>query len=183
MKKLLLVSFFAVFFVIARVYSQTEKGNFLLGGTASTGFNFNETNTGFNFGAYPNLGYFVANKFALGMVFNLSYQNYHYENSSNSISTGYGISPFLCFYFATQEKTSLFIPICFGISNYSSKITNYPTNSYNSINGETGLGFAYFMNPSIALETALYYSFNKIENEDPTSKIQLRLGFQIHLKK
>jgi hypothetical protein len=90
MKKILLVAAFIVAGFIS-ANAQTEKGTLLLGGDVS--FQTSDGNSLFT--ARPNVGFFVANNFAIGGQFTLF---------AGDGFTSWAVGPFVRGYFAGSEK-------------------------------------------------------------------------------
>ncbi len=146
----------------------------MLGGGASTDLSFQSDNNLFSVTISPDMGYFLADNLALGAGIPLllrTEENYRY--------VGYGITPFIRYYFGPPSGFMFFLTGAFGISGWSSKYDD-TTNSSSSITGSAGVGGTYFLNESIGLEAILGYTYNKIKDYDPTSDISLSLGFQIY---
>src|ERR1700710_1032719 len=75
--------------IAGQLFAQTEKGNFLVGGTA--GFQTNSTNTTIAFS--PNVGYFVKNNLAVGASSTLSSVKEDFLKT-----TTFNIGPFARYY-------------------------------------------------------------------------------------
>lgn len=138
--------------------AQTSKGTYLLGGGAG----FNSTKGATTWNVSPNAGYFVIDNLAVGANLDVKDQN-------TAAGTTFGVGPFVRYYFVSLGKAKVF-----GNANYAYD----GVNKSNSVGAAAGL--AYFLNQSIALETALGYTNNTTAK---TSNIGLNVGFQIHFKK
>lgn len=154
-------------------YGQPEKGTYMLGGGASTGYTFTSGNNPFYMSLSPNLGYFFTNNLAIGASLPLSL--YIQEDYT---SLNYGFAPFFRYYFGQTSAIMYFFTGSFGISGYSSKYDDTSSSS-SGIAGKAGVGGTYFLNESIGLEAILGYTYSKREESDATSNIALSLGFQI----
>lgn len=179
MNKIILIAAFIVCFVASQSFAQTEKGNWLLGGSAS--FNTNTNSASYTIiQLSPLIGGFVANKFAVGASIPLSY----YKDSYRRISS-LGLMPFVRYYFATTEKSSLFGHAAFGIETatikYSSGSPYVGEQNNNSTSGIVGLGYTYFLNKSIGVEGLLNYNWSNADYN--VSSIGLNIGFQIYFGK
>ena len=107
----------AACFIIKNANSQITKGNWLVGGTASFSSQFEKASTfnahGIQIRLSPDIGYFIADKFAIGLMPSFAYDKIKYS-SSNAISHQLSIGPFLRYYFLKPEKIVNF----FGESAY-----------------------------------------------------------------
>jgi len=162
-----LITFFTFF---NHGFSQTEKGTVLLGGSASYLSVDDESLININ----PNIGYFVANKFVMGL-------NANYINSDGSNILGLG--PYVRGYFLTTEKGSIFAQGGYNYLRFSSGNTTESENGYS-----LGLGYAVFLNSSIALELSgnyVKYEFNNnsFYSLSDSGIFSFSVGFQIHFKR
>lgn len=171
MKNFTITLLLSFFILVNYGFSQTEKGTVLLGGSASYLSVDDESLININ----PNIGYFVANKFVVGL-------NANYINSDGADILGLG--PYVRGYFLTNEKGSIFAQ---GGYNY---IRVGDNNSSQSENGYSlGIGYAVFLNSSIALEFSgnyAKYEFSKssdLFSFSDSGILSFNVGFQIHFKK
>ncbi len=164
-------TFLAIFlFLIACTASaQIQKGTWMIGGDISTGLNFSEQETDFDFllnVGTPPTAYFLSDRFALG-------GNLFFASIANEgFGTAYGIGPLLRYYFkpgANQLKwfSELNTLLLAG--------SNVNTTFQIAISG----GFNYFLNSSVALETKL--GINMLYNDEPSFIIPLQAGLQFFL--
>ncbi len=184
MKKIQLILLFLMINWLS-AFGQIQKGNFLIGGTGSFMkqhvTNVSEINTIASL--QPNFGYFVGDNFSIGIQLPLNYRRY-----GNLISTGFGISPMLRFYFAKNEKSAFFIPLTAGVGNNNYKTYGSSSKTiYTNYTETFGLGFVYFIQPNIGLETALSYYFqqsknNIMANSNSSARgVNFNVGFQIYM--
>lgn len=120
------------------------------------------------------MAYFFKDKFAIGS--SISYLNSFTEgNSINSEDMNLSINPFIRYYFLNIERPyNVFIE-----PSYSRFISKSLGN-----NGGYGLktGFVYFLNSSVAFESAIKYS--RISSDELNrNNIYFGFGLQIHLIK
>ena len=157
---------------VASVNAQTEKGTYLLGGGAT----FQTTDGESYFSLNPNVGYFVANNFAVGARANLVF-----VDDANS----YSIGPFARYYFGgksagttsgTTASSSTVGGKFFGQAGLN---VGGGKNSDTELGVGLGVGYAFFLNKSIALETAAYYD----KNGERKGTFTVGVGFQIHLSR
>lgn len=164
---------FLILFVLMAGYSfgQTEKGNFLVGGTA--GFQSSSTNTTIAFS--PNVGYFVKNNFAIGASSTLSSVKEDFQKI-----TTFNIGPFARYYVG-HSNFKPFGLLQLGYLSYTVKELDTPP-SKSSIDGfgfTIGVGGAAFISRDVAFETILGYNSQRYATADPVNNISLSLGFQI----
>ena len=160
----------------------------MLGGDASY---INETNTingpsgqsqtthGSTLNLSPTVGYFIRDRFSLGIK--MGYQHYRNVNQ-NSVdqSSVFGLGPFVRYYFLPIDKS---INI-FGQLDYSYSTSNPPTPSVKVNIYSLALGTVIFLNSSVGVEFAVSYSLdNTIQYSSQSKSVQLNLGIQYYLEK
>jgi hypothetical protein len=161
--------------------SQITKGNWMVGGDAnytnSKVVNTNDEIIGSanSIRIFPNIGYFIYDKFALGIN---GLFNYGKDNGSDS-SIGFGAGPFARYYFLnTENRINLLAEANY--SYYSSRTNGFVTDSGSSYRFKTGP--VIYFNSSVAMEMSIIYLSEKTSNF--TAKyFTVGLGFQIHLEK
>lgn len=145
-----------------------------MGGIGSAG-TFNDTN---DFGVNskgtfifinPNIGYFILDKFAIGLTGQIS--------TRTNIIPGYQLGTFAKYYFLKDDRViNIFSEI-----SYNS-VFSEADYVYNTIKLKTGT--AIFLNNSVALEVSInYYKGNSKLAGNNASNVYLGVGFQIHLEK
>ena len=168
--------------------AQLTKGNWLVGGSGSysadkqvsegAGINIKSTSVVIT----PNVGYFLINKFAVGMNLGFGVNKLRSLNIPTSSITNYYAGPFLKYYLLQEDKlVNLFV---YGNYNYglsrgknSGRVDKSSGYTY-SVSG----GPAIFFNNTAALELSIgWYHSRSIEDKVYTNSIKLGLGFQIHL--
>jgi len=171
-------------FVCSVAQGQITKGNWLAGGNAyysSTRYNFpDETWTRTtDLDLLPNLGFFVADHFAVGLK--LGYKRYATTTNHNLVAKDhtYKLGPFLRYYFFPNDKQiNLLVE---GAYQYSVTKTNAITVEVNDFSFAGGPVF--YFNSAVGLELQLRYSTTRYPNHDPlVNNIRLGLGLQVHLK-
>ena len=170
--------------------AQITKGNWLVGGNFkfynSTSENisndFTTTNTGLGFNFSSDLGYFIKDKFAIGLVPTFGYGN---PGGSGNSGYGFGIGPFARYYFLNPEKTvNIFSHLEYQFGNgYRQGEKASETQNFN-----IKAGPAIFFNNSVAMEITLEYAYGKVtsflgnDSESKFNHFNIGIGFQIHLE-
>ena len=183
--------FFLVLSASLTLNAQITQGNWLVGGnfkfynanSESTSGDFNTTSRGLGFDLSTDLGYFIRDKFAVGIVPTVGYGNP--EGSGNS-GYGFGIGPFVRYYFLKPEKTlNFFSHLEYQFNQgYRQGLKSTESQKFN-----IKAGPAIFFNNSVAMEITLEYaygsvtSFSGIGSESTFNDFNLGIGFQIHLEK
>lgn len=177
--------FITALFSFVTSNAQITKGNWMVGGTGNFESNNIETNikssnststqTDKGLLLQPNVGYFLFDKFAVGLSPNLSIS---YTNE-NKTTTRYAFGGFARYYLLKPEK----------IINIVTQI-EYLYSPAQSNGSVENLGFkagpALFFNESVALELTLNYKITNFDSDFSSSKwktFNIGIGFQIHLKK
>jgi hypothetical protein len=163
-------------------YGQLSKGVWLFGGNASfSSLNNSSTVTvqykQTNIQITPVVGYFLADKFAVGLCPSLIYGS----NTVASTSTTLAIGPFTRYYFLNSEN--IFNLFAEGSYLYGS-ITNKGQASSNSNTFSISGGPVLYFNSSVALEFTLGYSMQKAVGFTGTNnEIRFGIGFKFNLEK
>jgi hypothetical protein len=150
-----------ILFTIDYSYSQTSKGIFLLGGSTSMTF---DSDGEYDLSIYPDLGYFIGDDFCVGAAVPLIF----YKNEFSS-SYYIGISPFLRYYFGENDRSRFY-----GLGRVNFKISeNLTIGNYGLV--DLGLGYVWFINKSIGLETEIICNLS-------SEKVSVGafIGFQIY---
>lgn len=161
MKKLILL-FTIVVALVLNADAQTEKGKWILGGTAA----YESAKRGADpkasqyLSIIPNIGYFVSDNFALGTGI-----GYSYQKTGFAIPTGQNdavvINPFGRYYVSLSDQFKFFgqasVPLEFGTvkSVDVSGDTGVKTGSSTLIGVVLSPGFAFFPTKKIGVELAL----------------------------
>jgi outer membrane protein len=180
MKKLILMSIL-MFILSISSYGQVEKGNFLLGGTGSVVFRKINGVSGKIITLSPSIGYFVTDKIATGATLPIVRISAKYA-SDEEISSAVGIAPFVRYYFTNKGKSAFFGLASLGIikGNESATGSYTYTDESSATTAQAGIGFTYFLNQNVGLETILGYTRLKYEGLDARSNVNLSIGFQIY---
>ncbi len=152
--------------------AQTEKGDWLLGGTA--GFRTNKNNNDFNFS--PNSGYFFLKKFAAGANLQINF-----SKAGTLKNSTFGIGPFARYYFGNAN----FRPFTVTQLNFltaTSKANNIK-NTTNGVGWLLGLGGAAFLNENVAFEGIAGFNYTKFKNASSNTGFSMNFGFQVYINK
>lgn len=173
--------FFATLLFTMTASAQITKGNWMVGGdgyftnskaTNSTGVLGSSNGVGIS----PNIGYFFADKLAVGVRASFNYG----KASGGPSSIGFGGSPFVRYYFLKPEKSvNVFVDANYGYT--VSKTEGRDSETSRAYNLKAG-PVVYF-NSSVGLELTLNYSKSFNPNDFVYQNFYAALGFQIHLKK
>lgn len=150
-----------------------KAGNWMVGGSiGNIGYSFEAES--FNIQLMPRAGYFISDGIAIGAQANLGLKTV----SGADNEWGYGIAPFVRYYFPEGASSSgrFFGQGDIGIGG-SSAGDNV------SLNLGANVGYAHFITNTVALEATLGYNYSKanINAGDKASGLGVGLGFQIYL--
>lgn len=191
------------------IYSQTEKGTIMFGGSGSAWSskdeiilpdnNFIFRNSGIL--VHPNASYFFLDDLAIGIAtrLGLSYSKIP-SNPPLERTVNFALGPQIRYYFPIQ-RLAIFPQLQYLIGQEYNRneilnpITNlYETERTNSTNGNfhMGIGVAYFITKSISVEGLFSYNTYKILNETPPNgqvpftdprhfSLNFNLGMQLYL--
>ena len=185
MKKLFIkLTLSTIFLMSFESYSQITEGNWMLGGSGSfRTFNRENLETRNNsrytfLEISPNVGYFLKDKFVIGAK-----PTFYYNPFEGAYNLGYGIGPFVKYYFLKPEKIlNVFAESSYSfIENHNSNNVTYNKSSTRTF--EIGAGTVIFFNNSVGLELGIKYKNSNINSLAIENGIQVNLGFQVHLEK
>lgn len=164
------------------VSAQTDKGRYLVGGSADISDEFNAGTTNFNFSVGPAFAVFVVKGFAIGGQYSITLADENEPGPTPSIfSVQTFVGPYLKYYLGKKQLKG-FASFTGGYSSY----TALGGGSVISLNGFalTGkLGMAYFFNNYISLETAGYITAQGYQTLYPATRVGLSIGFFTFLDK
>ncbi|MFD0990368.1 hypothetical protein ACFQ1R_09690 [Mariniflexile jejuense] len=179
--KTLTLFFFLVFAIATTLNAQITQGNWMVGGSGNfynseiKGENGESLGSSHGIGLYPNIGYFFTNQFAGGLNANFNYG----KPSGGPSNIGFGMGPFIRYYFLNPEKR---INV-FADANYNyyySKTKNFSVS--NGRNYRFKAGPVIYFNSSVGLELTLDYSSTEFDTHT-SNDFRFALGLQIHLEK
>lgn len=162
-------------------HAQLQKGNVLVGGDLA---NFNiglEKNAGFSITLDPKAAWFINGNTAVGAYASLGISK---ANKNSATVTSYAVGP-LARYYVTDPKVTLLQHGRFffeGNIGVEGRNVSDGGGSTNGLGFGVGPGYAYFITPSIGLETLLKYNgLTGFGDEGYQSNLNFNVGFQIYL--
>lgn len=180
MKKL---SVALLIFITVSAFPQVQKpisrGNILLGGNGSFGFNrqktsLNTESKSFRYSINPTVGYFIIENLVIGFS-----GGYSFERYSDSKYYGFSLGPIVRYY----SKPGPFVKAETLFGNYHGNNTG----STSSFSFSTGVGYALFINSKIALEPCIVYRYDFFKTygqysfRNYTNGVYIEIGFSIFL--
>lgn len=173
-----------------QVFSQTEKGNLLVGGSTSLTHTDNGVSHTSSFSFSPNVSYLLARNFAAGVMLNIDGSSSKsdvsdFKSETNALSAG----PTIRYYFPVADKFYVFPELDLLFGNSNSKVTLAPgvegTSKFSQTIFRAGAGGSYFIAKNVGFEGYLYYQ-NSSTKADPGSSgssgsINFRIGLQIYI--
>ncbi|WP_419801792.1 hypothetical protein [Mucilaginibacter sp.] len=180
MKKITLAAF-ALFTFIFSANAQIQKGNVLIGADLANLQLGLDQPTSFSVSLAPKAAWFIQDNVALGAYGNLGLTTV----KGNGTTTSYGIGALGRYYGGKAsapeiiKHTRLFLEANVGING-----VNLPANggSTNGLGLGIGPGVAYFITPSIGLETLLKYNgIVGFGSSAYANNVSLNFGFQVYL--
>ncbi len=169
MKKLTLIALLSFF---GTANAQTEKGNWIVSGATSLGFNSNKiTNKSGDvsvdgqktttFNVKPAIGYFVIDNLSVGIDLGYEVQKYDeylgFEQKTKVTASTFSVLPSATYYFKTDSKAFPYVGAGAGYALNNSKTTITAPYKTNFFQWKAKAGLAYFITPSIAVDLGLSY--------------------------
>ena len=169
----ILCSFLAFVLFATVAIAQTDKGDWLVGGSMT--INTTKGNSEFTF--LPSGGYFFANNFAAGAQVQLSF-----SKQEDTKYSAFSVGPFARYYINLKESAlKPFFHADFNVGSTGVKVPGFDKTTTTTTSFFIGAGAAYFINSNVALEALAGYNRIKIETYDPSNGFRFRIGFQVHL--
>ncbi|MDB5135569.1 MAG: hypothetical protein JWP37_2172 [Mucilaginibacter sp.] len=179
MKKLILIIVLLSGVMAFKASAQIQQGNVLVGGNfANMNLGLNNPHV-FSLDITPKAAWFIKDNIALGGYVNLGIATAKGSNTT----TSYGVGA-LGRYYTGQDVEVLRHGRFFGEATIGVGGVNVSDGggNTNGLNFSVGPGFAYFITPSIGLETLLKYNgLGGFGDQGFQSSLNLSFGFQIYL--
>ena len=189
MKKALLSTLVALI-LHSTLHAQLTKSSWMIGG--SLGFSSQTTPNpigNYNYtliSIAPKAGYFLIDRLAAGLTLNTSFSTSHYDNTAINPNTYhdnvYGVGPFVRYYFLPAQKMANILLEVSDQYNWIS-VTQEANSHLNSYGFAAGPAF--FLNPSVALECTLGYTWNKgggsVNAQLDSHAFKTAIGLQVYL--
>jgi len=179
MKKHIIIAVIAITFAGLKANAQIQQGNVLVGGNfANLDLGLNDPKV-FSLDITPKAAWFIQDNVALGGYLNFDLQT----AKGSSTTTGYGIGA-LGRYYTGKDVEVLRHGRFFGEATvgFGGENVSDGGGNTNGIEFSVGPGFAYFITPSIGLETLLkYQGLGGFGDQGYQSNLNLSFGFQIYL--
>ena len=183
----ILVLCFVFSFSYSYTSGQITQKNWLVGGNGS----YSSTKAQNSSGSYinrhleldPNMGYFFADKIAGGVRAKLILDRYIWSSDSESDSKAesLGLGPFLRYYLLPVDK----IFNLFTEANYTYNFVGFSSQHPSKSNAFGFMaGAVFFLNYNVGIEfTSGYTIITTMQSHTKQHRIQVGLGFQIHLER
>ena len=205
--KTILVPIFVIG-IAQSVFSQVEKGSFLVGG--SMGFSSSKTKGTYStnpqsydfktlsFSSSPNASYFIVKGLALGVTPSYSYSKQSQTSTPDTKSHSLSIGPLARYYF-TFERWAVFAHANYNLSWQTTWVNYYDIdfqtfqniklkNKFTSL--KAGVGVTYFPNSNVGIEGLIFYQQNNLDydkayyiSSSNTPSINFNIGLQFYLSK
>ncbi len=170
--------------------AQLREGNYMVGGSiGSTGVDFLNPGTRFDFNLNPKVGKFVSDNFVLGASLDLGFGlTTGATNAGKTTTLSYGIYPFLRYFFRDEVEGKVpsrvvpYVELGAGFGGVNSRIENSGISATTTSNGlllNAQPGLAFILNQTVAMDLGLRYQY--IGGDITTNRLGLQLGFQIFL--
>lgn len=150
-----------------------EKGTVLTNGSIS----FFAGDGTSQFSLNPTIGFFVANNFTIGGALALNASKVG-EVKNNS----FGIGPFARYYFG-KTSTKPFAVTEFNFLTNTAKSANGSEVKSNGTSFLFGIGFAAFVNETVAIEGLTGYNYTNFNTSEGTGGFALRFGFGLYFNR
>jgi hypothetical protein len=172
--------------------AQTEKGRYLIGGSADLSESILNTTTTFNLGLAPTFGVFLFKNFVVGGTYSFSVSSvrtYNKNNQSHTTTTTIQptVGPSLKYYIGKKALKgvaminagyTVYTQLKSSTNSSGTSITNYDGFSVRGL-----VGSAYFFNNYVSMESGLYLSASGFKGQLPTSRFGFSLGLYTFLDK
>ncbi|MFN8286996.1 MAG: hypothetical protein U0V74_09605 [Chitinophagales bacterium] len=184
MKKGAALFYLILFSVFA--FGQTERGRFILGGSADISAARQGRNSSFNMAVAPSFGVFVVKGLVIGGRYSFGVgntKNYDYKQSKYISTTTFtsAIGPLIKYYPGKKQLK--------GLITLNGAYTTSTTLREKSVSGTNGFiaggsaGIAYFINNNLSIESAFYTTISGAVKQLPVTRIGFQVGFFVFIDK
>ncbi len=173
------------FILSTAIHGQITKSNWMVGGNGEfyydkTTFSTGESSSS-NISISPKIGYFIKDKFVLGLFGSLG----TVTTKTNALKTrysAYGIGPFTRYYFLSTEDN---INLLFEINGaYNEQSNSSVTSKSSFISYSAMTGPVIFLNTSVGVEFLLgYKGYKETKTDVRNGGVHFNIGIQVHLEK
>jgi hypothetical protein len=178
--------------LFAQIDKTIKKGNVLLGGSIGAGYSTSKSDysdsdyKNYYLSFSPGMGYFLIDNLAVGLHLPLSYDLSKYSDITyKTFRIGFG--PYLKYYSDKGIFLGLEISVL-GSFNDNESDSEFSSSTYKYIVYEINpcIGYAFFINQKVSLETSLNYQYQRMVSEADDIKTKynrlfIDIGFQIFL--
>ncbi len=176
MKRNFLLAFIVFLFVSVNLYAQLKQGNIMSGVSLSSSWGSLTSNpfdnSKFILGITPSAGYFISDKFVVGVSTPIQVIR------PSGLNTGvFGLSPFVRLYFGDYKSVKFFFVGKAGYNDFM-KLFQGTQQANENATGYLGSGISFFINKNIAIEGLLKYEGTFSESANPSSSVGGEIGIQ-----
>lgn len=165
--------------------AQTERGNWMVGGSVSNLHLFtNRNSTQFSFSIQPSAGYFPVKGLAFGARPRVGYSVSRAYGETTRRTTTLGGALFSRYYIDINDRVKLPFELSYGINNFHTESTT--AGDYNRWQTALGVygGVAWFMAPNVSLE--LLAGYRRLTEHSAfatpsTGSLDMGVGFNVFL--
>lgn len=153
-------------------FAQIEKGTLLAGGA----FSLRTTKNNSQFSLNPNIGFFVANNFAVGAGLSINF-----SKQGEIKTTELGVGPYARYYVGKGNTK----PFIVAEANYltATNKTGDIKNTSTGVGYLLGAGFAAFVSDMVAVEGLAGYNYSDFNGTSGSGGFAMRLGFQLYFNR
>jgi len=166
--------------------AQTEKGRIMIGGGVDIASAFQGDVRTFNMSVTPTVGVFAVKNFVTAGRYSFtvsSNRSYNTKDERYITTTTYNTSVglLLKYYFGKKQLKGL--ATAHGSYLVNTRMRKGEVTNRNGALTGASLGFAYFVNKNISVESAFSYNLTMFEKTLPVSRFGFSVGFSLFLNK
>lgn len=168
--------------------SQITKNNWMLGGVINyssihrNSENYGPSQVGYRFNINPNVGYFVVNKFAVGIKTSIGKEGYKTPGTQGyNKYSDFNIGPYFRYYFLNTEKNINILSEAMYQYGFEKGNQNDPASKNTFVFSG---GPVFYFNTVVGMEFLISYSTSKFSGIKGSNNIvMIGVGLQVHLEK